>query len=60
MRTSVLLGLFGIGLLLPPYGILLVPAYIAFWVLRPYTRPVVTVTGPKLRMIKATLALAPQ
>jgi hypothetical protein len=41
--AAVLVGLFALGLVLPDYGMLLVPLYLSFWVLRPFTpRPVVT------------------
>lgn len=35
MSTATLLGLFGLGLIVP-HGILLVPLYLTLWVLRPY------------------------
>jgi hypothetical protein len=38
MRVTVLLGLIGLGLIVP-HGILLVPLYLSYWVLRPFTPP---------------------
>ena len=35
MKLAVLLGLFGLGTFVP-YGLLLVPLYMSYWVLRPY------------------------
>ena len=48
VRAWILLGLFGLGMLLP-HGIVLIPIWLSYWVLRPFSaRP--AITGPRLAL----------